>query len=109
MLLAGVTMGFVFMPTQTASFATMPTEHLGQSSALYNVGRQLGSAGGVAGLSTVVAALGTVGESPGLIAYRAGFFTAATLALLAAAIALTTRDSDAASTMKPRERVADRG
>ncbi|MFI9382557.1 DHA2 family efflux MFS transporter permease subunit [Kutzneria sp. NPDC052558] len=109
MLLAGVSMGFVFMPTQTASFATMPTEHLGQSSALYNVGRQLGSAGGVAGLSTVVAALGSDGEGPGLIAYRAGFFTAATLALLAAAIALTTRDADAASTMKPRERVGDRG
>jgi hypothetical protein len=43
-----------------------------------------------------------------LVAYRAGFFTAATFALLAAAVALTTRDADAAPTMRPRERVADR-
>ena len=109
MLFAGVSMGFVFLPTQTAAFATMPNEQLGQASALYNVGRQLGSATGVAGLSTVVAALGSGGDGPGLIAYRAGFFTAATFALLAAAVALTTRDADAAPTMRPRERVADRG
>lgn len=109
MLLAGVSMGFVFMPTQTVSFATVPTEQLGQGSALYNVVRQLGSAGGVAGLSTVVAALGSDGDTPGLVAYRAAFFTAATFALLAAAIALTTRDADAAATMRPRERVGDRG
>lgn len=108
MLLAGVTMGFVFLPTQIAAFATMPNDQLGQASALYNVGRQLGSAGGVAGLSTVVAALGSAGDGPGLVAYRAGFFTAATFALLAAAVALTTRDADAAPTMRPRERVADR-
>ena len=109
MLFAGVSMGFVFLPTQTAAFATMPNAQLGQASALYNVGRQLGSATGVAGLSTVVAALGSDGLGPGLIAYRAGFFTAATFALLAAAVALTTRDADAAPTMRPRERVADRG
>jgi EmrB/QacA subfamily drug resistance transporter len=109
MFLAGVSMGFVFMPTQTAAFATVGNEEMGQASALYNVGRQLGSASGVAGLSTVVAALGAGGDGPGLIAYRAGFFTAATFALLAAAVALTTRDSDAASTMRPRERVGDRG
>ena len=108
MFLAGVSMGFVFMPTQTAAFATMPTDQLGQSSALYNVGRQLGSATGVAGLSTVVAALGADGDDPGPIAYHAGFLTAATFALLAAAVALTTRDADAASTMRPAERVADR-
>lgn len=109
MFLAGVSVGFVYLPTQTAAFATMPAEDLGQSSALYNVGRQLGSAGGVAVLSTVVAALGSTGDGPGLIAYHAGFFTAATLALLAAAVAITTRDSDAAPTMRPRERVVDRG
>ncbi|QUQ66244.1 MDR family MFS transporter [Kutzneria sp. CA-103260] len=109
MFAAGVSVGFVFLPTQTAAFATVPAEELGQASALYNVGRQLGSAGGVAGLSTVVAALGSDGDGPGLIAYHAGFFTAATLALLAAAVAITTRDADAAPTMRPRERVADRG
>jgi EmrB/QacA subfamily drug resistance transporter len=107
MFMAGVAMGFVFMPTQTAAFATMPTESLSQSSALYNVGRQLGSAAGVAGLSTVVAALGSDGEGPGPIAYHAGFLTAATFALLAAAVSLTTRDADAAATMRPVERVAD--
>jgi len=109
MFLIGVSVGFVFLPTQTAAFAIVPAEELGQASALYNVGRQLGSAGGVAGLSTVVAALGSDGDGPGPIAYHAGFFTAATLALLAAAVAITTRDADAAPTMTPRERVADRG
>lgn len=107
MFLAGVSVGFVFLPTQTAAFATIRGEELGQASALYNVGRQLGAAGGVAGLSTVVAAFGSGGD--GLTAYRAAFFTAAALALLAAAVAITTRDADAAPTMKPRERVADRG
>lgn len=108
MFFAGVSVGFVFLPTQTAAFATVRKEELGQASALYNVGRQLGAAGGVAGLSTVVAALGT-GAGPGLVAYRAAFVTAAALALLAVAVAITTRDADAAATMKPRERVADRG
>jgi predicted MFS family arabinose efflux permease len=108
MFLAGVSVGFVFLPTQTAAFATVRKEELGQASALYNVGRQLGAAGGVAVLSSVVAALSWSGEGPGLLAYRVAFFTAATLALFAAAIAVTTRDADAAATMKPRERVADR-
>ncbi|MFC0548965.1 DHA2 family efflux MFS transporter permease subunit [Kutzneria chonburiensis] len=109
MFMAGVSVGFVFLPTQTAAFATVQKEELGQASALYNVGRQLGAAGGVAALSSVVAALSSAGDGPGPLAYRVAFFTAATLALFAAAIAVTTRDADAAATMKPRERVADRG
>ena len=109
MFLAGVSVVFVFLPTQIAAFATIEGEDLGQASALYNVGRQLGAAGGVAGLSAVIAAFGSGADGPGLLAYRAAFFTAATLALLAAAVATTTRDADAASTMRPRERVAHRG
>jgi MFS family permease len=103
MSLAGVFMGAVFLPTQTAAFAAVPSETLGQASALFNTVRQLGSALGVALLSTVVVAIDPMGSDTagaGLVAYHAGFFTAATLALLAAAVALTVRDSDAASTLR---------
>jgi EmrB/QacA subfamily drug resistance transporter len=100
MFTAGVFMGFVFLPTQTAAFATVPSEALGRASALFNAVRHLGSAVGVALLSTVVAAIASVGDGSDLVAYHAGFFTAATMAMLAAAAALTVRDSDAASTLR---------
>ncbi|GAA0616705.1 MDR family MFS transporter [Kutzneria viridogrisea] len=97
----GVFMGWVFLPTQTAAFAAVPVEQLGRSAALFNTVRQLGSAIGVALLSAVVTVFGPVPDSDsGLIAYHAGFFTAAALALLAAAAALTVRDVDAAATLR---------
>ena len=101
MFAAGLSMGCVFMPTQTAAFATMPNASLGRGAALYNVLRQLGSAGGVALLSSVVAAVG----HPLATGFRLAFYASAALALLSAIAALGTRDADAAPTLRPQARV----
>lgn len=106
MFVTGYAMSHVFMPSQTAAFATISARDTGAASTLYNAQRQLGSALGVAVLGTVLTAVGafTVNASgtpvANLTAYRAAFLTAAGLALAAAAIALLVRDSDAAATMR---------
>jgi MFS family permease len=106
LFVTGFAMSHVFMPSQTAAFATIPPQSTGAASTLYNAQRQLGSALGVAVLGTVLAAVGTVTTTSGgtptanLAAYRVAFLVAATLALAAAVIALSVRDSDAAATMR---------
>ncbi|MFE2913481.1 MDR family MFS transporter [Kitasatospora indigofera] len=106
MFVTGFAMSHVFMPSQTAAFATVPARATGAASTLYNAQRQLGSALGVAVLGTVLTAAGTVTvDAAGtpvanLAAYRAAFLVASGLALVAALIALSVRDSDAAATMR---------
>jgi EmrB/QacA subfamily drug resistance transporter len=107
LFLLGLCMGHVFAPNQAASFATISWTATGRASTLYNALRQLGSAVGVALLSTVTELAGTVHRTggaarPNLGAYHLAFVTASGTALLAAAIALTIRDRDAASTMRRR-------
>ncbi|MER5864620.1 MDR family MFS transporter [Kitasatospora sp. NPDC002040] len=113
LFVTGFAMAHVFMPSQTAAFATVPMAATGAASTLYNAQRQLGSALGVAVLGTVLAGVGTVTTSAAgtptanLAAYQAAFLTAAGLALVAAVAALFVRDSDAAATMRgPAERTA---
>ncbi|MFF2662134.1 MDR family MFS transporter [Kitasatospora sp. NPDC058032] len=107
LFVCGFAMAHVFMPSQTAAFATIPVASTGAASTLYNAQRQLGSALGVAVLGTVLTAVGPfAADASGtpvanLTAYRAAFLTAAGLALLAAVIALRVRDADAAATMRP--------
>ncbi len=55
MFLAGYAMAHVFVPSQAAGFATISSAATGRASTLFNALRQLGSAVGVALLSTVVA------------------------------------------------------
>ena len=80
----------------------------GRASAIYNAQRQLGAAFGVAVLSAVLGIVGPTYRSatgvvqPNLTAYHAAFLTAAGFALIAACIALTVHDSDAAVTMQRR-------
>ncbi len=108
LFVTGFAMSHVFMPSQTAAFATIPAAATGAASTLYNAQRQLGSALGVAVLGTVLTAVGAVTSGPAgtpvanLVAYRAAFLVASGLALAAAAVALSVRDSDAAATMRPR-------
>ncbi|MBV9844380.1 MAG: DHA2 family efflux MFS transporter permease subunit [Kutzneria sp.] len=106
MFAMGICMGMVFLPTQTAAFAATSTTALGRAAALFNSMRQLGSAVGVALLSMIVSIVGSTGPGVdaaglGLAAYHAGFVAAAVVALTGAAMALTVRDGDAASTMRP--------
>jgi EmrB/QacA subfamily drug resistance transporter len=107
MLLLGLAMSQVFVPAQAAAFATISTASTGRASTLFNAGRQLGSAVGVAVLSSVVAAVGVTrsvaGHAvPNLTAYHAAFLTAALVALVAAALSLRVDDAAAASTMTRR-------
>lgn len=113
MFTMGLSMAQVFIPTQAASFATISHADTGQASSLFNSQRQLGSALGVAILTTVLALVGTermvAGHPvPDLAAYHLAFAVAAALALVGSAVALTIRDADAAATMVRRDR-ADAG
>ena len=51
-------MSHVFVPSQAAGFATISPANTGRASTLFNAVRQLGSAFGVALLTTVMAAVG---------------------------------------------------
>ncbi|RNI24374.1 MDR family MFS transporter [Flexivirga caeni] len=104
MFCLGIGVALVFITNQAASMATIGKAETGRASAIYNAGKQLGGAVGIALLSTVLAAVGSTRISggrqvPNLTAYHAAFVAAAAVALLSVFVALTTRDSDAAPTM----------
>ncbi len=116
MFCLGAGMAFLFLPNQAASLATISHRDTGRATTLTNVQRQLGSAIGVATLSTVLAAIGAVVMSadgttePNMAAYRMAFIAAAVMSLIGAAVALRVPDEDAAETMgrvvSPRARPA---
>jgi len=110
MFALGYSMAHVLVSMQAAAFATVPPEATGRASMLFNAVRQLGSAVGVAVLSTVVITVGETRRIEGhtvsnLTAYHDAFLTAAAIALVAAAFALDIRDADAAATMTGRRKV----
>jgi EmrB/QacA subfamily drug resistance transporter len=110
MFLTGAGMAFSFTSVQAASFATISSAETGHASALFNAQRQIGASLGVALLSCVLSAVGMTQLSasgtvvPNLTAYHAAFIASAMLALIAASIGLTVRDSDAAATMRGKAR-----
>jgi hypothetical protein len=113
MLLLGVAMAHVFAPSQAAAFATITSAATGRASTLFNASRQLGSAVGIATLTTVIATIGTAHQiaghlTPQLSAYHWAFVTAAAVALLATALAFTMDDKAAAPTMRPDRPTAPR-
>jgi EmrB/QacA subfamily drug resistance transporter len=100
----GVAIAHVFMPTQAAAFATITPASTGRASTLFNTARQVGSAIGVAILTTVISAIGIVHVVDGkqvanLTAFHWGFATAALMALFALTFAARISDADAAPTM----------
>jgi EmrB/QacA subfamily drug resistance transporter len=107
MFVLGYGMSHVFVPSQAAGFATISAADTGRASTLFNAMRQLGSAVGVALLSTVVATVGPVRvvsgrQLPNLTAYHTAFLVAAGVAVVALLCALTVSDADAAATMVRR-------
>jgi EmrB/QacA subfamily drug resistance transporter len=107
MLGLGFGIACVFIPAQAFSMATITKAETGRASSIFNAGKQLGGAVGVALLTTVLAAAGPTSRAAGhdvahLAAYHDSFLAAAAAALLAVAVALTIRDADAAATMVPR-------
>jgi hypothetical protein len=102
----GLGIGHVIMSTQASSFATVSGADTGYASSLFNSGRQLGSALGVALLATVLAGIGTTKvvaghHVPNVQAYHVAFLVGAGIALIGSAVALTIHDADAAATMAP--------
>ncbi len=113
MLFLGVGMSGVFIPAQAAAFATLPAAATGRASMLFNTQRQVGSAMGVAVLTSVLAAIGPVRAVAGhlvphLIAYHAAFLAAAAFALAACVATSLVNDADAASTIRLRSATASR-
>lgn len=108
MFLLGIAISHVFTPTQAAAFATISQAETGRASTLFNTGRQVGSALGVAILTTVMSAVGITHLVHGqvqanLAAFHAAFVVAAALAVSAAVFAFfTINDADAAPTMVRR-------
>jgi EmrB/QacA subfamily drug resistance transporter len=112
MFTMGLSMAQVIVSSQAASFATISHADTSSASSLFNSQRQLGSALGVALVTTVLAAVGTTHVVDGhsvadLAAYHAAFLVAAAVALLGSVVALTISDADAAATMvRPRTKRA---
>ena len=111
MFVLGFSMAHVFVPSQAAAFATISRASTARASTLFNADRYLGSAVGVAVLSTILATVGLVKHTagtivPNLTAYHLAFVVAAILALVGAAGALAIRDSDAAPSMRSPEEIA---
>ncbi|MGH9044495.1 MAG: DHA2 family efflux MFS transporter permease subunit [Acidimicrobiales bacterium] len=100
----GLGMSGVFIPNQTAAFATISSASMGDASTLYSTQSQLGAAAGVAILTTILAGeLPFVRHSGHLVAnltsYRASFVAAAGFALAGALLSLCINDGDAAATI----------
>jgi EmrB/QacA subfamily drug resistance transporter len=109
MFVLGFMMAQVMVPNQAAAFAMISDASMGRASTFFNTMRQVGSATGVAVLSTVLigvgssrASGGTGAAAPDLTAYHLAFLTAALFALVAVAFSLTIHDSDAAETIVRR-------
>jgi Na+/melibiose symporter-like transporter len=97
----------VMIPSQAASMAQIDRANTGRASTLFNAVRQIGSATGVAVLSTVIAAVGfgAAAGKPGsgtLQPYHVAFAVAAAFAFVGALFALTINDADADATRVPR-------
>jgi EmrB/QacA subfamily drug resistance transporter len=115
MFALGICISHVFTPTQAAAFATISNAATGRASTLFNTGRQVGSALGVAILTSVISAVGVTHVVHGhvganLTAFHWAFVTASGLALVAACFAWTIVDADAAPTMirKPNKKALER-
>ncbi|MFF1449801.1 DHA2 family efflux MFS transporter permease subunit [Streptomyces sp. NPDC058274] len=99
----GLSIGQVFVGTQSASFATVSEDSSGRASTLFNVGRRLGGAVGVAVATTVLVAVGTShpGAEPAIAGYQVTFLTLAAFNVLGLYAASRVSDTEAAVTIPP--------
>jgi EmrB/QacA subfamily drug resistance transporter len=113
MYLAGFSVGQVFVATQAAAFATISKAETGRAATMFNAGRRLGGAIGVAvAMTTIVLVNGDSATSGGgrlsIAACRAAFLVSAAISLAGILIAWSVTDADAASTIpapRPRKRM----
>jgi predicted MFS family arabinose efflux permease len=105
--LMGAGMAYMFLPMQTAAFATITPAETGRATAVYNVQWQVGLAFGIALMSTMLSIVGLTRPGatgvpvPNLTSYHVAFVAAAMLVLVSVSIALKVRDKDAITTMQP--------
>jgi MFS family permease len=109
MFIMGLMMGQIFVPNQAASFAMISPESMGRASTFFNTMRQVGSATGVAVLSTVLIGVGSTKIVSGVVqanmrAYHLAFATAAVFAVAAIGFSAVIHDSDAAETIVRRHK-----
>jgi EmrB/QacA subfamily drug resistance transporter len=109
LFMLGMMMAQVMVPNQAASFAMISPASTGRASTFFNTMRQVGSAIGVAILSTVLISVGSAhaaggSVSPDLSAYHWAFATGALFALVAVGFSLSIHDSDAAETIVRRHK-----
>jgi EmrB/QacA subfamily drug resistance transporter len=109
LVLMGLGVGQVFVATQAAAFATISPRSAGRASTMFNVGRRLGGALGVAVATTSLVLVGMPAAASGgsgadLTAYRVAFLVAAATNLLALLPAVCVRDEQARSTVPAARR-----
>jgi EmrB/QacA subfamily drug resistance transporter len=103
---SGFASGWCVIACQTASFATISSADTGRASALFQTQTQVAGGIGVAILVTVVSSASPAGATGAALvpAFHTAFLTAAAIAALGVGFTFTIRNSDAASTMRPRGR-----
>jgi MFS family permease len=109
MYLTGLAVGQVFVATQAAAFATITPAASGRAATLFNAGRRLGGAIGVAVATTTIVVVDAGARTAGgtgadVTACRVAFLVAAAINLLGIRAAWSVRDSDAANTIPARRR-----
>ena len=98
----GLAVGQVFVATQAVSFAAVSPAASGRASTVFNVGRRLGGAVGVAVATTAIGLVSAPGGghiAPS--AYRVAFLVAAAINLVGLWPARMVRDHDAVNTIPP--------
>jgi EmrB/QacA subfamily drug resistance transporter len=110
MLARGLGFGFVLVPLQAATYATVAPSDTGRATALYNAASQVASSLGVAVAATALTnrlsahEAGALGASSGTAVFNAFqdvFLLVGLLSLAGAAVALLISDRAAAHTMRP--------
>jgi len=109
MFVRGVGFGFVLVPLQAATYATVAPSDTGRATALYNAASQAASSFGVAVAATALtnrlsshhAALGSLTPGGTFASFQDVFLLIGLLSLAGAAVALLISDRAAAPTMAP--------
>jgi EmrB/QacA subfamily drug resistance transporter len=110
MIARGLGFGFVLVPLQAATYATVSPSDTGRATALYNAASQVASSFGVAIAATALtsrlsdrgATLGPFTPAPAINAFQDVFLLIGLLTLAGAAVALLISDRAAAATMAPK-------
>jgi MFS family permease len=88
----GIGIAHIFVPAQATAFTNVTGRDTGAASTLFNALRQLGSALGVAAITTALTLAGGQHSQPGdVYPYHVAFTIAAFIAIIGALVAMTIR------------------